>query len=218
MKPFRVMNTCEECGHQTPAETAFGRWMRACPKLQTNVAYLVRTDTDHFILKFKTHYQGREFQLMMLIETKEHGSEPDGAQRDILNFINQLCYKVRRNLEDSKCYPTFELFSTLNKKTVNVRYMGYHLLQFEKTSPYDSKWIKWDRKEISVETLEGILALDLYPDPPYKPMDEYLRDRHKQHRQTQTDLFVDHIKPTRPISAPTQMKVDADEIQWEPKY
>src|SRR5262245_38814561 len=107
MKPFRVMHTCEECGHQTPAETAFGRWMRANPKLQIGVAHLVRTDTDHFILKFKTHPQGREFQLIMLVETKEWGSEPDDAQRDILNFIHQLCYKVRRNMHDASIYPTY---------------------------------------------------------------------------------------------------------------
>jgi hypothetical protein len=196
-KPFHVRYTCENCGHQTSAETGFGRWMRHCPKLQPSVAHIVRTDTDHTILRYMTYLQGaktRDYQLIMDVEVKEFGAEPDRAQADILNFKHQLVTNKSKNRHGAKTDNTYELRSSAAGRKVKVRYLGFHLLQFEKTSPNDSRWIKWDRKEITLDTLVGLLALDLHPDKPHMRMADFLRDRHKQ-RQAPSLFEVDHRKP-----------------------
>lgn len=184
-KQFGTRITCEHCGKQTTVETAFCRWMRSHPKLQPDSSYIVRTDTDHTVLKFMTHVQGertRDFQLIMDVEIKEHGLAPDRAQRDILEFKKQMTLKNSHNRHGAKTYWTHKLWSFFSWRHVNVRYLGLHTLQFEKTSPIDSRWIKWDGKKITEETLVGILALDLHPDHPHRPMAEFLRDRHRQHK------------------------------------
>lgn len=178
-KPFNVWNTCQHCGKQTSAETGFGRWMRNHPELRSNIAHIVRTDTDHTILRYKTHYQGRDFQLMMCIEVKEFGAKPDPAQKDILRFQHEFLMHTSRNKHKALTFRSKSIYSEMLKRVVRLRHYGFHLLQFEKTSPEDSAWIKWDHREIAIDTLVGLLAMDVHPWN-LRPMDEFLRDRHWQ--------------------------------------
>jgi hypothetical protein len=159
------------------AETGFGRWMRANRHLDSSNG-IVRTDTDHTVLRFKTHDQWRTFQLLMDIEVKEHGALPREDQRDILLFKHQLMSGFGINRNGAKTRLTRKLFSYKTRRWVRVRYLGFHLLRFQKTSPLDSEWIEWDHKQITEEQLVQILALDLDPFNPARPMYDLLRDRH----------------------------------------
>lgn len=178
-RTFNVCYTCKWCGKRSDAQTGFGRWMRNHKALDS-IFGIVRTDTDHWILRWKTSLEGRDFQLLMLVEVKEMGSEPDEAQLDILHFVHLGMIRPRKNMHGAKCDNEFPATSTVTGRKVRVRYMGYHLLQFEKTNPDDSAWIKWDRKTISADVLVGVLALERHPDKPDKFMIEYLRDRHRR--------------------------------------
>jgi hypothetical protein len=178
-RQFNVNYTCPHCGMPASAETGFGRWMRAQPQL-SSARGIVRTDTDHTILRYKTHSQGRNFQLLMDIEVKEHGSLPRDDQRDIHSFKHQMISKTGRNIEGSKTRRTMKLFSVMSNRKVNVRYLGFYLLRFENTSPDDSAWIEWDHKRITKDTLIAILAMDVDPYDTTRSMIELLRDRHKQ--------------------------------------
>lgn len=178
-KRFNVQITCERCGHQMPAETAFGRWMRENQQLESSNG-IVRTDCDHIILRYKTHKDGRDFQLMMIVEAKEYGREPDPCQTDILSFLAQTLQMRGQQVHGAKTHRSVRLKSRLLNRDVLVRNFGVHLLQFEKTSPKDSKWIKWDRREINPQVLTEILAFDRRPDRPDMKMIEFLRDRHKK--------------------------------------
>jgi hypothetical protein len=176
-RPFGTYYTCQHCGKPTTAETGFGRWMRACADLDSSNG-IVRTDTDHTILRFKTHVQGRRFQLLMDVEVKEYGSLPREDQRDLIGFKHQLQSGNGRNLNGATTRLTRKLFSTLNKVRVNVRYLGYHLLRFEKTCPVDSEWMEWDHKRIDEGQLVKLLAIEVDPYNPARSMHELLRDRH----------------------------------------
>lgn len=192
-KRFSVMYTCAHCGMQTSAETAFGRWMRNNSRLKSEDG-IVRTDTDHTILRYKTHDQGRQFQLMIDIEVKEFGAEPDASQGDIEGFKHQLLIKkgsvskkgkvnqLGEDIQDVTTLLTKRLKSRISGRFVLVRYCGYHLLQFEKTNPDDSSWIKWDHREISKDQLIGLMSLTLHPFYPHQnmPVLQNLRDRHKK--------------------------------------
>lgn len=151
--------------------------MRAQPELDS-ARGIVRTDTDHTVLRYKTHDQGRDFQLLIDVETKEYGALPRPDQKDILSFKHQLMSTTGRNINGGKTRITRKLFSEMNQRSVRVRYLGYHLLRFEKTSPEDSEWIEWDHKRVSEEQLVELLALNLDPYNLQRPMQELLRDRH----------------------------------------
>ncbi len=175
-KPFNVKYACERCGHQTTAETAFGRWMRHQPDLKSSDG-IVRTDCDHIVLRYKTAKDGRDFQLMMVVEVKEYGADPDPAQRDILSFFSQTIYVRGRNMHGSPTTRSLRLKSRMLGRDVLVRNYGVHLLQFERTSP-DDGWIKWNWQFIDTVTLTEILAFNRRPDNPTLRMEEFLRDRH----------------------------------------
>ncbi len=178
-KEFNVRYSCERCGHQTTAETAFGRWMRDQELLDSQKHGIVRTDCDHIILRYKTR-QGRDFQLMMIVEAKEFGAEPDKSQRDMLSFLSQAIRIKGKNLHDVPTARSLRLWSKMAGREVLVREFGVHLLQFERTSPDDSNWIKWDRSLVDAEKLVQILAMNVHPDFTDRPMDEFLRDRHRR--------------------------------------
>lgn len=190
-RPFNVTYTCGFCRRQSTMETGFGRWMRNHPALDVTEG-IVRTDTDHVILRYKTYPGGRDFQLLMLLEVKENGAYPAKNQKDIFSFVNQITIKKGRQINGaSTCY-TWKLWSHQNGRYVNVRYFGYHLLQFEKTSPLDSKWIKWNGKNIDEGTLVALLAMERVPSDPSRSMTELLRDRH---RKCETPFLIDITKP-----------------------
>lgn len=153
--------------------------MRNNPRLNSADGF-VRTDTDHTILRYKT-YGSRDFQLMMDLETKERGAEPDPSQKDILSFKHELAIRSGKNMHGAATIQTAKLKSRLlGGRRVNVRYLGYHLLQFENTNPKDSVWIKWNGKEISETVLTDLLRFDRDPWCPTRSMMELLRDRHVQ--------------------------------------
>jgi hypothetical protein len=181
-KRFNVRYTCENCGHQTTAETAFNRWMRGHPDLDSRTG-IIRTDTDHIILRYKTALDGRSYQLIMIVEVKEFGASPDPWQIDILSFLRQIAESKGRNLKGAPTTRSRRVFSKRNQVYVRLRFYGVHLLQFEKTGPLDSDWIKWNGRQITTDQLVDLLAMNIRPDN-FKPMIEFLRDRHAKPEKT----------------------------------
>jgi len=118
----------------------------------------------------------------MDIEVKEFGSNPDRAQRSLLMLKHQLISNNGRNVANAVTRCTRVLKSTYDGADVLVRYLGTHLLQFEKTCPTDSAWIKWDYQEITAVQLAKLLAIELNPYDPSQEMDEILVDRHATRR------------------------------------
>ena len=199
-KQFNSFYTCGKCGHRTSAETGFGRWMRNLPALDS-IQGIVRTDLDHCILRYKTTIQGRDFQLLMIVEVKEYGAQPDKSQIDILSFIRQMIEDKGTNMHGAPTVRTHNLISKMrDNRKVSVRFWGVHLLQFEKTNPDDSSWIKWNRKLISKHDLVAVLAMERRPDRPDKMMDEYLRDRHRKVDAIEFDFM--HQLISEPIGDP----------------
>lgn len=178
-RAFNVTYRCQHCHSDTTAETGFGRWMRNHPALDISEG-IVRTDTDHVILRYKTYPGGRDFQLLMLLEVKERGAYPRADQKDIFSFVNQISVKKGKQVNGASTWHTWKLWSWKNERYVTVRYFGYHLLQFEGTNPKDSDWIKWNGKKIDEGTLVALLSMERVPSDPSKSMTEFLRDRHRK--------------------------------------
>lgn len=152
---------------------------------------IVRTDTDHWVLRYKTSLDNRDFQIIMLVEVKEYGKEPDPSQLDILHFAHWLMTEKGKNRHGARTWKTIKAKSVTGRP-VKVKSFGVHLLQFERTSP-DDGWVKWDRKIIDKNVLLGILALERRPDDPSQMMIAYLRDRHLKKFRHQLALFGQEI-------------------------
>jgi hypothetical protein len=125
---------------------------------------------------------------MMIVEVKEFGAEPDPSQTDLLSFIAQSLFIRGRNMHGAKTTESLRLKSRMLKRSVLVRNFGVYLLQFEQTSPLDSKWIKWNRLKITEQTLVDLLRMDRRPDHPDLLMIDYLRNRHRQKQLSWEDI------------------------------
>ena len=104
-----------------------------------------------------------------MVEVKTHGAKPTAQQHDTVHVVGQFVRNRRLTPTKDNNYRQIEpvineAYSPLNSRSISVRAFGFHLLQFEKTCPTDSKWIKWDRVHISAEDLERILMFDVDPD------------------------------------------------------
>lgn len=148
-------------------ETPFSMWIRNNPRLKSCDGTVIN-DADYLHHVYKDDH-GRDVQYIMLIEIKTFGAAPTEQQRDTLHIFGQFLRNRRVTPTKSRNFRQIdgvsnEAWSTLNQCNVRVRAFGSHLLQFEKTSPADSGWIKWDGVGIDVDTLEGILRFEIDPD------------------------------------------------------
>lgn len=188
-RPFLQQFHCPNCKTWNASETLFSRWLRDHEELRSTDGYGI-TDIDYLVHKFRTH-KGRDFQLIMQVEVKTLGAPMRDSQRDSLHIHNQLIRNRRetptKRLKHQSGTAPMNVVSLMSREFVRVMHFGVHSLQFEGLGPQDSKWIKWDLKEVNEETLTKILRMDVDPDT-LKPMSEVLRSHHRA-KQMAIDLF-----------------------------
>lgn len=182
-RSFNQHVNCPNCGATIDAETDFCRWMRDNDKLDSAIG-IVRADMDHIVHRYKTNAQGREFQLLMVVEVKTRNASPAQSQIDTLAMINQLMRNRSQNMHKKPKRQAGNginrLMSYFLRREVLTRCYGVHLLQFSGTGPHNSESILWDGKPINEDTLTGLMALEIDPDT-LRPVD--LRDHHRKQRQ-----------------------------------
>ena len=193
-RPFEGKYHCANCKTWQTQETDLGRLVRTHPELSSALGYVV-TDLDWMVTEYKVIHQyktqyGRTFQLMMIVESKIMGAEISDTQRDTLQMRNQIISNRRQTPTKDLVYqagvvPT-EVYSSLSGKKILLRVFGVHSLRFSGLGPSDSEWIKWDKKEITIEQLVGLFRFNLDPDT-LKPID--LRNHHAVVNRLQTSLL-----------------------------
>lgn len=180
---------CPNCGVLITHETSFGRWIRNNKKLCSSSGYCV-VDQDYWIHRFKT-FRDRDFQLIMLVEIKTHGSDLSDAQRDTLLFVNEIMRNDRKTPTKNPTW--FQGGSSIRKvksiiagREIILRTYGMHVLRFSGLGPDDSETILWDKKLIDQEILTSILRFDLDPFS-LRPID--LRNHHPDPNKNQIRMF-----------------------------
>lgn len=170
---------CPYCRRLHTAETPFERWVRAQEQLDSRMG-LVRFDLDVLIHRYLTPTDKRgtrDLQCLMGVEVKTRNGTLRPAQRDTFSMLSQVLrnrrtnvYQERRGRHAMQHNPSCKAFSHHLGREVDLRMFGMHLLVLSGDDPTDSAIIKWDKKLIDVETLIGLLRMDLDPDS-LKPMD-----------------------------------------------
>lgn len=156
------------------AEHPFDAWVRSKPELDSVRECIVITDTDKWIHRYgfrRTKWGvDREVQYLMMVERKTHGADMTDSQRDTLHIVNQLLgtvpWKEQRllgRLVSGHSQNTRIVYSTLNRRKVQIICYGVHKLRLSGASPKDSAWITWDDKEITEQQLVGLFRFDLNP-------------------------------------------------------
>lgn len=173
-RSFRATVKCPDCGCEHTAESAFERWMRNEPKLDSRSAGIVRFDCDVLVHKYKVAVDKkstRDLQCLMFIEVKTHNADVDMAQKDTLSLLAQALRNRRRNKHRDKrgrhCGdhdPLAMAFSWLLGRSVRLRMFGGHLLRLSGADPLSSDRMWWDGKPITLDQLLALLRFELDPD------------------------------------------------------
>lgn len=176
-RSFNAEFHCASCKSWQTQETAFGRWIRNNPRLDSRDGYAV-TDQDYWIHYYRTEH-GRQFQLIMGVEIKTMGRDLSNSQKDTLHIINQLMRNRRqtptKELKHQAGNSPAKVRSLMLGREVFLKAYGMHVLRFSHLGPEDSEWMTWDNKQINAERLTDILAFNLDPDT-LNPID--LRNHH----------------------------------------
>lgn len=91
----------------------------------------------------------------MLLEEKCFRAVSSYAQRDTHGIINQA-------LAFAFNHPDFCLKRLSSRRPVKIMYHGYHVIQFERTSPEDGR-IYIDGEEVTIEQLLSFLQFKWTP-------------------------------------------------------
>ena len=147
-------------------------WIRANPELQSGDGFTFM-DKDMVCHRFKTTH-GREFQCIMFVEFKSLGRQLDDVQRDTMfvtdqMFRNDHTTPTKKERTHSKQIPG-SVWSEMAKRWVAVKAFGFHLVRMNGRTPDASTQILWDKREITLKELVGLLRFDLHPDT-LRPMD-----------------------------------------------
>jgi hypothetical protein len=134
------MSRARRFGQDTP----FGKWFRDHPRLTTDPPACNKLSVQN--LDYIWH--GYETDQLMLIEEKQHGGGQTFAQADTHGIVSQML-----------AYGSGQPVNNERGEVRRVRYMGYHVLRFENTSPADGKmWL--DERCISEEELVSFLRFE----------------------------------------------------------
>lgn len=180
-RPFRAQTKCPDCGSWHTIETAYERWMRNSPELDSTQAGIVRFDCDVLLHKYKMYEDkkgSRDLQCLMFIEVKTHNADVSEAQRDTFSMLSQVLRNRRKNIHSDKKgrhafehVPPAKVWSHKERRWVSLRMFGAHLLQMSGDDPETSLSMQWDwNRKIDLQTLIRILRFELDPDS-LKPMD-----------------------------------------------
>lgn len=172
---------CPHCGRRHTKETAFERWVRNHPDLDSKQSGIVRFDLDILLHKYFTKIDGkgiRDLQAMMFIEVKTNWAESTQCQRDTLDILNQLLNNRRPNVNapakgrraDKETRPV-SVVSCLSKRATRIWLLGGHCLRLSGSDPTNSDRMEWDRKPIDTTTLIGLLTFKFDPHDPRKEID-----------------------------------------------
>lgn len=101
--------------------TEFGLWLRNQPQLESS-----RFDAENLDYIWFAYRNG----WLITVEEKRHGASPSNAQNDTHSIVKQMLENASGNE-----------YKTMRGKR-KIEYRGHYLIQFEKTNPDDSKWIK----------------------------------------------------------------------------
>jgi hypothetical protein len=190
-------------------ETAFERWMRGDPELDSRKAGLVRFDCDIMLHSYATCEDGRldrTIQRLMFIEVKTFGAFPTAAQLDTLSLFSQVLRNRRTNIHRQKRgkhaedhVPMAKAFSKIQNRDVCLKMYGGHLLQLSGDDPLNSESMTWDAnpphwsgKTIDIDALRKILRFELDPDT-LLPVDDRRRSGPFQRQRKKQPLLFDRL-------------------------
>lgn len=134
----------------------FSDWVRTNPRLDSKKFGVCNQDIDwiwHQYLVAEDTIGKREVNHIILIEEKASASDLSNQQRDTMFLVHQaLAIADGRKL------------MTARGDKVMVRFWGYYKLRYSGSCLVCSSELWWNKRPITLETLERVLRFELRPD------------------------------------------------------
>lgn len=151
---------------------SFNYWVRHHPQLGSlpHEAALSVTDLDFVFHKYivTDSSNGRVLprQHLMIVEQKSFNKTVPAAQHDTLNVMHQVLKASNQTIVKAK------------RGYVKIFYHGCHLVSFSGHGHFDSKYIRWNDRAITLATLAELLLFGRNPHTLIRRQD---RLHHKKH-------------------------------------
>lgn len=157
-------------------EDRWKAWFRNNPELDSQIHGISIMDTDMWVHKFgerRGRITGwdRGVQYLMKIEVKTWGASVGPAQMDTINAVDNLLrtkpwkeHRIDGRLVSGHPQNVRKVFSRIADQDVRIICHGVHILRMDKDTPGTSDWLKWDEREITVDTLLRIMRYEVDPD------------------------------------------------------
>ncbi len=133
------MNTSNTRRRGDKGDTPFGKWLRFHLELDSRTYGLDIQNIDYTPFLYKIG------GLLILEEKCKYITFPDFNQRDTHSVIDQMC-------RFASTHPDFRAKRLIQGRPEKITYRGYHLVQFENTSP-DNGGIRLNGMPITKDTL-----------------------------------------------------------------
>jgi hypothetical protein len=177
-------------------ETAFSRWVRRQPGLDSTEYQLSITDNDLWVHRFSRRIERLVapvtpiIEHVQLLEIKTFGADVPFAQRDTFDVINLMLRRV--SVRNGRRWPITIPDNRHPGRKRQVRWCGIHLVQLSTDDPDTSDRIVWDGKYdiIDKQTLLELIRFERDPDYPDRLLDTR-RHHVRPRREWPLALFKD---------------------------
>lgn len=132
---------CPKCGKPTKMGTNFSKYLRALEGSLSS-RFFNNQNLDYIWFNYRDYW-------LITIEEKTNNGKSSLAQKQSHSLLSQML-EVASGHEYDVSYGS-------KKQIAKVDYKGYYIVQFEKTNPDDSKWIKINNKIHSKDDLLFLL-------------------------------------------------------------
>ena len=122
-----------------PVGTTFSYWLRDNPELDSRIGGFDSQNLDYIWFAYRDGW-------FILIEEKMFSGKQSDQQNDIHGVIRQLLQAANGTKVNSY------------RGRRAIEYRGYYLVQFEKTNPNDSQWIKINSEKYTKGELTFLLT------------------------------------------------------------
>lgn len=132
---------CQNYGKSKGDATQFSRWIRNNKKLDSKYRFTAH-NLDYI-------WFNHRYGWFITIEEKRFMVKPDYSQSSVMDEIRQIFEIAAGN--------GVTVYSTFERKNVNVKYNGHYVIMFEKSGPDDSGYCMINGEKSSISRLEMLL-------------------------------------------------------------
>lgn len=139
----RIPLECPKCKRGQTHGSQFSKWLRKQNGFLSSQNF-VGHNLDYIWFNYKQNW-------FITLEEKTNGGECTNSQKQVHNLLAQMLQFASGQ--------AFDVSFGNKKEIAKVEYKGHYVIQFEKTNPDDSQWIKINGRKYNDKTCVKVLLM-----------------------------------------------------------